>query len=94
MSKEESIIYQAQNTKEHSRVFSIMGMQTILMVIGLGMSIFVAVSLGDLIKDVKIQHRITVTHFNQNLDLFAEHNDRILSLEGRMEMLEKIILER
>lgn len=94
MSEEESIIYQAQNHAEHNRVFSIMGMHTILMVSALGMSIFVAVSLGELIKDVKIQHRITVTHFNQNLDLFAEHDDRILSLEGRLGILEKIILER
>jgi|LWDU01.1.fsa_nt_gi D-alanyl-lipoteichoic acid acyltransferase DltB (MBOAT superfamily) len=79
--------FRERNNAEHNRVFSIMGMHTILMVIGLGMSIFVAVSLGDLIKDVQTQHIQTV-------GMFSSDSARVDSLEVRVNILEKEILKK
>ena len=86
-------LYGERNNAEHNRVFNIMGMHTALMILGLGLSIYVAISLGDLIQNIKIQHRVTLTHFEKDRMKFAQHSKEMSALDARITELEKIILK-
>ena len=86
-------LYRERNNAEHNRVFNIMGMHTALMILGLGLSIYVAISLGDLIQNIKIQHRVTLTHFEKDKMMFEKQDKAMSKLDARVTQLEKEILK-